>query len=62
MYAADKACVFTSERLSNLFECSIGMRQGCPLSPLLFSHHLDELESLRSILEEASKETDCPHR
>ena len=58
MYAADKACVFTSEGLSNLFDCSIGVKQGCPLSPLLFSLYLDELESL---LEEASDEIDCPH-
>ena len=57
MYAADEACVFTSEGPSNLFECSIGVKQGCALNPLLFSLHLDELESL---LEEASEETDCP--
>ena len=55
MYAADKACVFTSEGPSNL--CSSGVKQGCPLGPLLFSLYLDELESL---LEEASEENDCP--
>ena len=50
VYAADKACVFTGEGPSDLFECSV-------VSPLLFSLYLDELESL---LEEASEETDCP--
>lgn len=57
MYAADKACVFTKDGPSDLFDCSIGVKQGCPLSPLLFSLYLDELETL---LEEASGETDCP--
>ena len=46
-----------SQGISGKFECSIGVKQGCPLSPLLLSRYLDELESL---LEEASEETDCP--
>lgn len=57
MYAADKACVFTEDGPSDLFDCSIGEKQGCPFSPLFFSLYLDELETL---LEEAAGETDCP--
>ena len=58
MKAVDTACVFTKDGPSHLFECSTGVKQGCPISPLLFSLYLDELETL---LEEASEETDCPH-
>ena len=57
MDAADKACVFTKDGPSDLFDCSSGVKQGCPVSPLLFSLYLDELETL---LEEASEETHCP--
>ena len=55
LYAADKACGFTEDGPSDLIKCSIGVKQGCPIS--LFSLYLDELETL---LEEASEETDCP--
>ena len=39
MYAADKTCVFTKDGPSDLFDCSIGVKQGClsqspPLQPL----------------------------
>ena len=37
--------------------CVTGMKQGCPISPLLFSLYPDELETL---IEEASDETGCP--
>ena len=57
MYAADKACVFTKDGPSDMFDCSIGVKQGCLVSPLLISLYLDELETL---LEEVSDETDCP--
>ena len=57
MYAADKACVFTKDGPSDLVDCSLGEKQRYPLSPLLFSLYLDELETL---LEGASGGTDCP--
>ena len=45
------------QQASDLFDCGVGVKQGCPISPLLFSLHLDDLETL---LQEASDETDCP--
>ena len=57
MYKQDKAGVLTSEGPTELFECNIGVKQGCPATPLLFSLYLDELETL---LEDASEHIDCP--
>ena len=57
MYAADKACVLTHQGPTDLFDCNIGVKQGCPASPLLFGLYLDELERL---LDNAS-DIDAPH-
>ena len=35
MYAKDRSCVLTSKGASEMFECSIGVKQGCPASPPL---------------------------
>ena len=56
MYAADKACVLTRDGPTDLFDCSIGVKQGCPASPLLFGLYLDELETLL----ESCHEIDAP--
>ena len=56
MYAAEKACVLTRDGPTDLFDCSIGVKQGCPASPLLFGLYLDELEKVL----EASSDTDAP--
>lgn len=46
MYAQDEACVLTQQGLTKLFKCTIGVKQGCPASPLLFGLYIDELEKL----------------
>ena len=40
-------CVHMSDKLSNLFNSTIGVKQGYPLSPTLFGLCIDELEVLR---------------
>ena len=37
MYHKANACVISNGSHSELFDCNIGVRQGCSLSPLLFS-------------------------
>jgi hypothetical protein len=43
MYAKLKSCVKTISGLTEFFECTIGTRQGCMISPFLFILYIDEL-------------------
>lgn len=45
MYNNIKSCVKVNSSFSTFFPCSIGVRQGENLSPLLFSLFLNDLES-----------------
>lgn len=42
-YSNPTAQVYTSGLLSDFFQLSNGMRQGCPLSPIIFSHIIEPL-------------------
>jgi len=43
MYSRVKSCVRCPSTLTEYFECPIGVRQGCALSPTLFSFLINEL-------------------
>ena len=43
IYTTDKACIKLGNSRSNLFDLSLGVRQGCILSPLLFNIFLSDL-------------------
>jgi len=53
MYSQDRACVtHPTEGLSSTFACTIGVKQGCPLSPLLFGLYIDALEPCIAALDD----------
>ena len=44
LYKFTKTCIQSNNRLSEMFECNVGVRQGENLSPLLFSLYLNDLK------------------
>ena len=43
MYSQLKSCVKINDSLTKFFECSIGTRQGCVSSPIIFSLFINDL-------------------
>ena len=49
LYQNTKACIKLNNKLSNSFNCNIGVRQGDNLSPLLFSLFINDFEEYLSV-------------
>ena len=43
IYKSVKSCVRANNELSEFFECPVGLRQGCMLSPILFSLFINQV-------------------
>lgn len=43
MYACVKACVRVNNEFSEFFDCPLGLKQGCVLSPVIFSIFINDL-------------------
>ena len=46
MYSNLRSCVRTDKGLTSFFKCDVGTRQGCQLSPILFSLFIQDLMEL----------------
>ena len=55
MYKTGKACVRTTEGLTNYFDCPIGFKQGCIASPILFSLFINEFANMVQLFPELTE-------
>ena len=43
MYEKSNCAVKIQNKVTNFFQCKRGVRQGCPLSPILFNIHINDI-------------------